>query len=439
MPFRARYSPVATGLYSPISLPASPAAYESRRLCPSSLVHPNSHAQYLLHQLEKPVTREVTHYLVSRVHQILSHTPVADFEPDPIVVPSLESFASILIRSTFITLPTIICAMLYLDRLEFSLSSRPIYNHNPTSPHCILLSVLIVASKHQNDSSLTNAAWCDAVAWSIKRCKFGNPRSVHMLIENVFSLNNIMAMERQCLDHLDFNLVVSEEEVELALVSMLRFFVSPTLPSALSGSGQFDEDIESWLHGVSPEYVISVAGDMSGSGSKWFESPQPSFEYLCTRRGSAPAILEHPEQPAICGAPLSYAAFPSDVSDGVSSYPSTPAAQSGANLDFNIEELYQEVEGALTNIENQVYSDEFVFPAQAPTMVQYPKSASDDEYGSPLYTRGRSTLSKPLGGSEFLPMNLRQMPLSAERSEFTQPAFWMEQSEMPFIAQTLAH
>ncbi|KAJ1308624.1 hypothetical protein OPQ81_004321 [Rhizoctonia solani] len=227
MPFRARYSPAATGLYSPVSLPASPGAYESRRLCPSSLVHPSSHAEHLLHQLQKPVTKEVTHYLVSRIHQMLSHTPVADFELDPSVVPPLELFASILIRSTFITLPTIICALLYLDRLELSLSSRPIYNHNPISPHCILLSVLIVASKHQNDSSLTNAAWCDAVAWSIKRCKLGKPRSVQMLIENVFSLANIMAMERQCLDHLEFNLVVSEEEVEFALVSMLRFLASP--------------------------------------------------------------------------------------------------------------------------------------------------------------------------------------------------------------------
>ncbi|CCO26486.1 g1/s-specific cyclin pcl1 (cyclin hcs26) [Rhizoctonia solani AG-1 IB] len=439
MPFRARYSPVATGLYSPISLPASPTAYESRRLCPSSLVHPSSHAECLLHHLEKPVTKETTGYLVSRVQQILSHTPVADFESDPIVVPSLESFASILIRSTFITLPTIICALLYLDRLELSLSSRPVYNHNPTSPHCILLSVLIVASKHQNDSSLTNAAWCDAVAWSIKRCKLGNSRSAYMLIENVFSLNNIMAMERQCLDHLDFDLVVSEEEVELTLVSMLRFFASPTLPSAVSGSPQFDEDIESWLHSVSPEYVISVTGDMTANKSQWFESPQPSFEYLCTRRGSAPAILEHPGQPAICGAPLSYAAFPSDVSDGVSSYPATPAAaQAGANLDFDIEELYQQVEGALA-VENQVYPDEFVFPPQAPTMVQYPEPASDDEYGSPLYARGRSTLSKPLGESEFPPMNLRQMPLSAERTGFAQPAFWMEHSEMPFIPQTFAH
>ncbi|CAE6454334.1 unnamed protein product [Rhizoctonia solani] len=427
MPFRTRYSQMATGLYSPMSLPASPASYQSQRLCPSSLVHPSSHAEYLLHHLEKPVTKDVTHYLVSRVHQILSNTPVADFELDPTAVPPLESFASTLIRSTFITLPTIICALLYLDRLELSLSSRPVYNHNLTSPHCILLSVLIVASKHQNDSSLTNAAWCDAVAWSIKRCKLGKSRSVQLLIESVFSLTNIMAMERQCLSHLEFNLVVSEEEVEFTLISMLRFLGNHTLPSAgqaASGFGQDDENIETWLHDVSPDYVIAVAGDMGGS--QWFDSPQPSFEYLCTRRGSAPAILEHPGQPAICGAPLSYAAFPSDVSDGVSSYPATPTGQSGTNLNFDIDELYQEVEDVLGNVENQVYpAEEFVFPAQAPTMLQYPESTSDDEYGSPLYTRGRSTLSKPLGDSYFLPMNLRQMPLSAERTALTQPALWM--------------
>ncbi|KAJ1308625.1 hypothetical protein OPQ81_004322 [Rhizoctonia solani] len=170
-------------------------------------------------------------------------------------------------------------------------------------------------------------------------------------------------------------------------------------------------------------------------GSQWFESPQPSFEYLCTRRGSAPAILEHPE-PGIRDAPLSYAAFPSDISDGISSYPATPTGQSGANLDFDIDELYQGVEDVLGNVENQVYPDEFAFPAEAPTRFHYPESASDDEHGSPLYTRGRNTLSKPLGDSDFLPMNLRQMPLSAER---TQPALWMEQSEMPFITQAIMH
>ena len=146
MSFHARYSPTITNLLSPMSLPTSPAAYAARRLCPSSLLHPSSHAEYLLRHLEKPVTREVIRaysasslsravlltrelgYVVCRIHQILSHTPVADFEPEPIAVPPLEAFASVLIRSTFITLPTIICALLYLDRLEMSLSSRPIYS-----------------------------------------------------------------------------------------------------------------------------------------------------------------------------------------------------------------------------------------------------------------------------------------------------------------------
>jgi hypothetical protein len=75
-----------------------------------------------------PTLNFVLGYVVCRIHQILSYTPVADFEPDPIAVPSLETFASVLIRSTFITLPTIICALLYLDRLETSLSARPIYS-----------------------------------------------------------------------------------------------------------------------------------------------------------------------------------------------------------------------------------------------------------------------------------------------------------------------
>ncbi|KAF8607622.1 hypothetical protein BDV93DRAFT_505031 [Ceratobasidium sp. AG-I] len=430
----ARYSPTITNLLSPMSLPSSPAAYAARRLCPSSLLHPSSHAEYLLRNLEKPVTREVIRYVVCRIHQILSHTPVADFEPEPIAVPPLETFASVLIRSTFITLPTIICALLYLDRLEMSLSSRPIYNHNPTSPHCILLSVLIVASKHQNDSSLTNAAWCDAVAWSIKRCKLGKPRSVEMLIENVFSLTNIMAMERQCLDHLEFDLVVSEDEVEFAVGAMSRFFASPTPQMLKPTSERLDEEMESWLHGISPENVIPLTADIS---TQWFDSPQPSFQYLCTRRASAPAILDHQDQPAISGAPSSYAAFPSDVSDGASSYPNTPAGGAGAELDFDLDEMYQEV--ALDNCGSDMFADGAMCDVQFPVLLRYPELAIDEEYDSHLFTRGRSTHSKPLGASGSLPFNLRRVALYSERESFAPPAPWMEHSEMPFVCHGSVH
>ncbi|KAG9101334.1 hypothetical protein FS749_007757 [Ceratobasidium sp. UAMH 11750] len=420
---RPRYNPA--GVFSPVSLPSSPAAYEARRLCPSSLVHPSFHAEYLLHHLEGPVTRQVIHYVVCRIHQILSHTPVANFELDPISVPPLETFASILIRSTFITLPTIICALLYLDRLELSLSQRPIYNHNPTSPHCILLSTLIIASKNQNDSSLCNAAWCDAVAWSIKRCKLGKPRSVDMLINNVFSLTNIMAMERQCLDHLKFDLVVSEDEVELTVAAMSRFLASPSPPQMTRVPDvRLEEEVESWLHGIPPENIIPVTEDMS---SQWFESP-PSFQYLCTRRASAPAILDYHDQPTICGAPSSYAAFPSDVSDGASSYPATPVGDSAPDID--IDELYEEI--ALDN-GGDLFSGDIVCGSDLAMQFRYPEPAMDGEYDLQHFTRGRSTLSKPLGDSAALPFNLRSLP-----PDFAPPAPWMD-TGMPFIFQAPAH
>ncbi|KAG9103147.1 hypothetical protein FRC06_000095 [Ceratobasidium sp. 370] len=423
---RSRCNPARA--FSPVSLPSSPATYEARRLCPSSLVHPSSHAEYLLHHLERPVTREVIHYVACRIHQILSHTPVANFDLDPISVPPLETFALVLIRSTFITLPTIICALLYLDRLELSLSRRPIYNHNPTSPHCILLSVLIVASKHQNDSSLTNAAWCDAVAWSIKRCKLGKPRSVEMLINNVFSLTNIMAMERQCLDHLEFDLVVSEEEVELTVAAMGRFFASPTLlQTTRVPVVRLEEEVESWLHGIPPENIIPVTEDTS---SQWFESP-PSFQYLCTRRASAPAILDYHDQPAICGAPSSYAAFPSDVSDGASSYPATPVGGFKATPDFDIDELYEEV--ALDDGGSDLFTGDMACGMELPMQFRYPEPAMD-EYDLEHFTRGRSTFSKPLGDFAVLPLNLRSLP-----SDFALPAPWMDNSGMPFIIQAPAN
>ncbi|KAG8796759.1 hypothetical protein FRC12_000009 [Ceratobasidium sp. 428] len=417
------------GLFSPVSLPSSPAAFEARRLCPSSLVHPSFHAEYLLHHLERPVTREVIHYVVCRIHQILSHTPVANFEQDPISVPPLETFASILIRSTFITLPTIICALLYLDRLELSLSQRPIYNHNPTSPHCILLSVLIVASKHQNDSSLTNAAWCDAVAWSIKRCKLGKPRSQKVLIDNVFSLTNIMAMERQCLDHLEFDLVVSEDEVEFTVAAMSRFFASPTLPQTTRVPvARLEEEVESWLHGIPPENLVPVTEDLS---SQWFESP-PSFQYLCTRRASAPAILDHHEQAAICGAPSSYAPFPSDVSDGASSSPATPVGGSKAEFGFDLDSLYEEV--ALDDGGSDLFSGDTACSMELPVQFRYPEPAMEEEYDLQHLTLGRNTLSKPLGESVLPHFNLRSLP-----SDFAPTSSWMDHSDMPFVFQAPMH
>jgi hypothetical protein len=252
-----------------------------------------------------------------------------------------------------------------------------------------------------------------------------------MLIDNVFSLTNIMAMERQCLDHLEFDLVVSEEEVEFAVTEMSRFFASPTLPhAARSTPVRLDEEVESWLHGVPSESILPTA-DMS---SQWFESPQPSFQYLCTRRASAPAILDHQDQPAICGAPSSYAAFPSDVSDGASSYPATPIGGSRADFDFDLDQMYQEV--ALDD-GGSLFVGDAICGMELPMLLRYPEPAMDEEeYDSQVYTRGRSTLSKPLGDAGMLAFDPRSI---SERNGFAPLAPWMEHSEMSFIFQAPAH
>lgn len=243
-----------------------------------------------------------------------------------------------------------------------------------------------------------------------------------MLIENVFSLTNIMAMERQCLDHLEFDLVVSEDEVEFAVGAMTRFFASPTPHMLKPTSVRLDEEMESWLHGIPHGNMIPMTADIS---TQWFDSPQPSFQYLCSRRASAPAILDHQDQPAIYGAPSSYAAFPSDVSDGASSYPNTPVGGAGAELEFALDEMYQEV--ALDNCGSGVFTAE-AMDMQFPVLLRYPELAMDEEYDSHLFARGRSTHSKPLGESGSMAYNWRPVASYAERESFAPPAPWMEHS-----------
>ena len=123
------------------------------------------------------------------------------------------------------------------------------------------------------------------------------------------------------------------------------------------------------------------------------------------------------------------------TSDGVSSYPNTPSGQCGAEFDFDLEELYEEVEVALENVENHVYAADAACAMQLPMQLGYSDSDFGGEYSSPSYTRGRNALSKPLGDAGVLSLNLSALPMS---SDGFAPTRWIE-PEMPFITQTVAH
>lgn len=63
-------------------------------------------------------------------------------------LPSLESFIKIVVRKSKCHVPTLLCTLVYLDRLKFRLPARS--RGSPTTRHRVFLSALIVAAKYLN-------------------------------------------------------------------------------------------------------------------------------------------------------------------------------------------------------------------------------------------------------------------------------------------------
>ncbi|CAH6719161.1 PHO85 cyclin-1 [[Candida] jaroonii] len=145
--------------------------------------------------IKSKIDQDLVHKLIVKTLQIIPcPNETKEYIQENKKLPSLQKFLNRLIDCLNLNNGILMFTMIYLNRLKLKLPNN--CKGLPSTRHRILLSCLILSIKFNNDFSLKNHDWLK-------------------LTNRLFNLKDINLMERQLLYLLNWNLVVSEQEILL--------------------------------------------------------------------------------------------------------------------------------------------------------------------------------------------------------------------------------